>query len=584
MPLKSKKKNANGSENKSSTIKAIFRRYNPDKVTANGIRNFLGYIFYKTGYEIEMSTVYVWNKVSKVFDRLYKFTSGLLKNMALFFDKLTDTILDDLGEPLERIGRAVSAISTISKEAKTDKNRSARKEMSAYMKEGMAKHKDLARTLYSYICPLAAAAVFALVVSFALGREYAIQVNVGGENIGTVSNYSVLENANKIIENKLVSTDGQEWTLDASIKMVGQGRKEILDERRLANNILATSDEDIVEASGLYVNGEFRGAVQDATLLNKALHELKEPYENGSESRTVSFVEDVNVLEGIFFTDSVVGDKELADMVGSEVSGEKRYTVVSGDSPWTIAKKNGITTSTLYALNPENDFKGLWPGDELVVGASVPFLQVKYVETSTRDVEVAYKIKTEKNNSMALGTSKTSQKGQKGINRQTVESTYIDGILQSEIVTNTEVIKEPVTEIVQQGTLYNGQVITGGSGKLIWPTGGGRISRGFTGQYPAYHNGLDIAAPIGTHIYAADSGVVTRALYTNVGYGIYCIIEHGGYQTLYGHCSRLFVSRGQQVKKGDLIAYMGSTGNSTGPHLHFEVKNGNYRYNPMSWF
>ena len=81
-----------------------------------------------------------------------------------------------------------------------------------------------------------------------------------------------------------------------------------------------------------------------------------------------------------------------------------------------------------------------------------------------------------------------------------------------------------------------------------------------------------------------DSGVVTKALYTNVGYGIYCIIEHGGYQTLYGHCSRLLVSVGQQVKQGQLIAYMGSTGNSTGPHLHFEVKRGNTRYNPYNWF
>ena len=93
-----------------------------------------------------------------------------------------------------------------------------------------------------------------------------------------------------------------------------------------------------------------------------------------------------------------------------------------------------------------------------------------------------------------------------------------------------------------------------------------------------------ICGAYGTPIYAADNGVVTTALYTNRGYGVYCIIEHGGYQTLYGHCSSLAVSVGQQVKKGQLIAYMGSTGNSSGNHCHFEVKNGSYRYNPMSWF
>ena len=585
MPFKSKKKNAdnNGVKNAGYNLKAIFKKYNPDKITVNGIKNFLEHIFYEVGYNVETGFGVIWDRVSKVFDKIYRFAASTLKSAAVFLDKLADTLLDDLGEPLERIGRAFAAISNIIKESRTDKNRNARKEMGAYVKEGMAKHKDLARMLYSYIAPLACGSVFVAVVALTLNREYAIKVYVNDEPIGVISNYTVLENANKIIENKLVSTDEQTWNLNSSIKMVSLGKENAVDERQLANRILETSDEDIVEATGLYVDGEFVGAVQDPTKLNAALESLKAPYENGAENRTVSFVESVSILEGIFFTDSVVADEELAKLVTSEVSGEKHYTVVSGDSPWTIAKKNGITTSTLYSLNPGKDFSGLWPGEELVVGASVPFLQVKYVETNTRQVEIAYKTKTEKNNSMSLGTSKVSQRGQKGINEEVVESTYIDGVLQSEIVVQTTVLKEPVTEIIQQGTLWNGTVIQGGNGRLIWPTAAGRVSRGFAGQYPA-HNGLDIAAPIGTHIYAADSGVVTKALYTNTGYGIYCIIEHGGYQTLYGHCSRLLVSVGQQVTQGQVIAYMGSTGNSTGSHLHFEVKKGSYRYDPYGWF
>ena len=134
------------------------------------------------------------------------------------------------------------------------------------------------------------------------------------------------------------------------------------------------------------------------------------------------------------------------------------------------------------------------------------------------------------------------------------------------------------------GRLYKGTVVaTSGTGSLMWPVPGYKgLSRGFAGQYPA-HNGLDIRANVGTPIYAADSGVVTTAVYTNRGYGVYVIIEHGGYQTLYGHCSSLAVSRGQSVSKGQLIAYVGSTGNSTGPHCHFEVKNGNFRYNPFNY-
>ena len=102
-----------------------------------------------------------------------------------------------------------------------------------------------------------------------------------------------------------------------------------------------------MEATGLYVDGVFVGAVKDATALNSALESLKRPYENGDPNRTVTFVQDVSVVEGIFFANTVVEDQKLADMVVSEVSGEKHYSVVEGDSPSLIASKNGITTRTL---------------------------------------------------------------------------------------------------------------------------------------------------------------------------------------------------------------------------------------------
>ena len=587
MPLKSKKTSAknNGQNKRGSNLKFLFKRYNPDKITVNGIKNFFGFIFYKVGYKIEIYARHIWKYVCRVFEKIYRFIANILKTVGLFIDKLFDTILDDLGEPLEKAAAAFSNIGTIFKEAKADKQRSTTKELGQYIRQGFSKHRDMARTLQSYFMPLLAFAVFGIVVSYSLSKEFAVKVILDGEEIGTVSNYTVLENADRIISNKLVSTNDQKWNPETSIEMVKLKPDEVIDERQLANNILEASDENIVEATGLYVDGKFIGAVKDPTLLNEGLASLKAPYENGSENRVVSFVEDVVVMDGIFFADTIVPDKELADLVTSEVSGEKRYTVVDGDSPWLIAVKNGITYNTLLALNPDNDFSGLWVGDQVVVGASVPFVQVKYVETVTEQVEIPFKTVTEKNNKMSLGSTKVSQKGEKGINEQTIENTYIDGILESSVITQTTVIKEPVKEIIQSGTLYHGQEITGGTGRIIWPVGGGggRLSRGFRGQYPA-HNGLDIAAPVGTPIMAADTGVVTRAWYTNVGYGRYIIIEHGGYQTLYGHCSQLYVTEGQQVQQGQVIAAVGSTGNSTGPHVHFEVKKGNYRYDPYGWF
>lgn len=98
------------------------------------------------------------------------------------------------------------------------------------------------------------------------------------------------------------------------------------------------------------------------------------------------------------------------------------------------------------------------------------------------------------------------------------------------------------------------------------------------------HTGIDIGAGYGASILAAESGTVLRAGW-NSGYGNYVVIDHGsGLQTLYGHCSVLKVSSGQSVSRGQQIALVGSTGNSTGPHLHFEVlKRGSY-VDPMGYF
>ncbi len=130
-------------------------------------------------------------------------------------------------------------------------------------------------------------------------------------------------------------------------------------------------------------------------------------------------------------------------------------------------------------------------------------------------------------------------------------------------------------------------------GKLLRPIGDGyRISSGFgprthpiTGKKGKMHTGVDFAAPQGTAIYAAESGVVLVAQATS-GYGNTVIIDHGnGMWTLYGHIRNggIKVDAGQTVKRGQKIAEVGSTGNSTGPHLHFEVRMNEKPQNPMSY-
>ena len=98
-----------------------------------------------------------------------------------------------------------------------------------------------------------------------------------------------------------------------------------------------------------------------------------------------------------------------------------------------------------------------------------------------------------------------------------------------------------------------------------------------------FHNGVDLANNQGTPIYAARSGKVTVATYGGT-YGYYVTINHGdGYSSLYAHMTHYTVSKGQTVKKGDVIGYMGSTGRSTGPHLHFSIFYNGSSVNPMNY-
>lgn len=131
--------------------------------------------------------------------------------------------------------------------------------------------------------------------------------------------------------------------------------------------------------------------------------------------------------------------------------------------------------------------------------------------------------------------------------------------------------------IPRQVTAYHGPIpedALRGTGIFSWPTSGRITDRfGYKTLGGRWHTGLDIAGNVGTPIYAADAGFVTFAGMTQSGYGKLVIVDHGnGYVTYYAHLSAFYVSIGQSVNKGVLVGAMGSTGNSSGPHLHFEIR------------
>lgn len=123
------------------------------------------------------------------------------------------------------------------------------------------------------------------------------------------------------------------------------------------------------------------------------------------------------------------------------------------------------------------------------------------------------------------------------------------------------------------------QIISGGGGRFMWPT------QGLITQYPvSYHMAVDIANPSAPPVAAGDDGTVSYANCVGGGYGCHIIIDHaGGFQTLYGHLQAFYIKAGDRVARGQVIGKMGSTGRSTGTHLHFEVRLNGILLNPLSY-
>jgi murein DD-endopeptidase MepM/ murein hydrolase activator NlpD len=118
-----------------------------------------------------------------------------------------------------------------------------------------------------------------------------------------------------------------------------------------------------------------------------------------------------------------------------------------------------------------------------------------------------------------------------------------------------------------------------------------RVASGYGWRiHPIYkteklHTGMDFTAPVGTEIHSTGNGQVSKVEFDGRGYGNNVIINHGyGYETLYGHMSKIIVRPGQKISRGDLIGYVGNSGTSTGPHLHYEVRKNSNPVNPVNFY
>ena len=300
--------------------------------------------------------------------------------------------------------------------------------------------------------------------------------------------------------------------------------------------------------------------------------------------KDVYFTEEVEIAE-VYLPESQISSLETAveDVIKEqETVGE--YKVVSGDTLSEIAIKVNIPLDKIVELNSdklENENSMIHVGDKLVITVPEPELSVERTEENY--YEEAYDLDTVyiENNDWYTNQTVVHQQPSAGFRKAVVQVHYINDKVVSREILKEEIVLEAVPKIVERGTKI--------PPTYIKPISGGRLSSGFgsrkapTKGASTYHKGVDWATPTGTAVHASCGGTVSKAGWGS-GYGYVIYIDHeDGRQTRYGHLSKVLVKAGQKVKQGDKIALSGSTGISTGPHLHFEILINGSQVNPLKY-
>lgn len=476
-----------------------------------------------------------------------------------------------------------------------------------YIKKALNIHPKMFKSITNIALPALAAVALVTTIGYWKGATFALKVENNGQRLGYISDESVYLTAQELVKERLETKTGPAkeviGTPAYSIALVKPN--ELTDAQTISDKLVESTNSSITPACGVYINDEFICATKNEMDAMQLFNGILGEYEKTDENDVVGFVEDVKYVQGLYpdNEETIWDSQKLRQKIQGKKAEAVYYKVQEGDTVSGIAQKNGIRSSELFAMNPSIT-EMIRIGDELLVSNEVNYLRVKVVKTEVADEEIPFEtIKTD-NSNLFKGSKKVKRNGSVGKSQVTRLVTYVDGVRVSAEEINRVTIKNPVDELVDIGTksatvsrgskgpkgsgvsgVYNA---TPTSGKLVWPIIGlYRVNSPYGPRNGGFHGGIDLSGPnaSGHIVVAAASGRVTAAGWGGP-YGYRVIVDHGGgMSTLYAHClaGSVSVGVGQSVSAGQAIARVGSTGNSTGPHLHFEVRIGGNRVNPAPY-
>lgn len=361
-----------------------------------------------------------------------------------------------------------------------------------------------------------------------------------------------------------------------------------------------TSPIEVLEVKEALKEPEVKSEVKVGSVDKEEVKE--EPTEGQKIERELTefdFNEKVVVRNTYVDEDQVLSEEEAKNILLGNTEEIVEYELKEGDNIWDIAIKHGTTMDHILEINPQiEDETRMQIGEVIKLEVPDPILSISTTEQATFKELIPAEIEYVEFSDLYKDETKVYQEGYDGVKEITVDVHKVNGKEVSRDLITEKVLKEPKTKVIAFGTKEkpkpttsegnkkpSSSVSSSNSGMFMHPlNGAGTLTSNYGSRWGSFHRGLDIAAPAGTPIYAAASGTVTYSGYNQGGFGKLIIIDHNnGYQTYYAHCSSLYVQVGQKVSKGQNIAGVGSTGNSTGNHVHFELRSNGNPINPYDY-
>lgn len=421
-----------------------------------------------------------------------------------------------------------------------------------------------------------------------LSMNTCYKVNIDGKDIGYVSSTATFDNALRIAqEAKAASTN---LPLTGIYNDVTTEKVNVLFASKMNTEQLADAFNTQLEwlTSGTYLNinnGEIQFVLPSEADCQKVMDTLFAENTVSDPNvviKSIDFVEDVRTENANVRISQLQNAEDVLATIKAGKEAVQVHSVVQGESLWSIATANGLSVDELKGLNPQLETERLQIGQELTLTALEPLLSVQITKEVTLEEPIAYSVQTEETSTLLRGEKEVKVAGQEGKKLVTYSITEANGVALEKDVLNEVVLQEPVTEVVSQGTSTLTVASRGSTGTLSWPKSG-KINSPYGPRSRGFHTGIDISAKTGDSVAAAAGGKVVTAGWAG-SYGYCVVVDHNnGLKTRYAHLSKLSCSVGDTVLRGEEVGKAGSTGNSTGPHLHFEVIVNGETKNPLNY-